>query len=72
MAFLPQILFLVLTLVSVWLFSKKAIEIKRNIFLGKPEDLNNHAQERWRNLFLLALGQKKMFQNPLVAVMHLV
>jgi ferredoxin len=72
MAFLPQILFLVLTVVSVWLFSKKAIEIKRNIFLGKPEDLNNHPHERWRNLFLLALGQKKMFQNPLVAVMHLV
>ncbi|OYU55322.1 MAG: Fe-S oxidoreductase [Chitinophagaceae bacterium BSSC1] len=72
MALLPQILFLVLTLVSVWLFSKKAIEIKRNIFLGKPEDLNNHPQERWRNLFLLALGQKKMFKNPLVAVMHLV
>lgn len=72
MAFLPQILFLVLTLVSVWLFSKKAIEIKRNIFLGKPEDLNDQPQERWKNLFLLALGQKKMFKNPLVAIMHLV
>ncbi len=72
MAFLPQILFLFLTLVSVWLFSKKAIEIKRNIFLGKPEDLNNHQQERWKNLVLLALGQKKMFKNPLVAVLHLI
>ena len=72
MAFLPQILFLLLTLVSVWLFSKKAIEIKRNIFLGKPEDLNDQPQKRWKNLFLLALGQKKMFKNPLVAIMHLV
>jgi ferredoxin len=72
MAFLPQILFLILTAVAIWLFSKKAIEIKRNIFLGKPEDLNNHPQERWKNLFLLALGQKKMFKNPLVAIMHLV
>jgi ferredoxin len=72
MAFLPQILFLVLTLFSVWLFSKKALEIKRNIFLGKSEDLNNRPQERWKNLVLLALGQKKMFKNSLVAIMHLV
>lgn len=72
MALLPQILFLILTVVAIWLFSKKAIEIKRNIFLGKPEDLNNNPEQRWKNLFLLALGQKKMFKNPLVAIMHLV
>ncbi len=57
MALLPQFLFLLLTLVAIWLFSKKAIEIKRNIFLGKPEDLNNNPEQRWKNLFLLALGQ---------------
>ncbi len=72
MALVPQILFLILTVVAIWLFRKKAIEIKRNIFLGRPEDLNNHSSERWKNLFLLALGQKKMFKNPLVAIMHLV
>ncbi len=71
MAILQQILFLVLTGVSVWLFSKKAGEIKRNIFLGLPETLNDQPSLRWKNLFLLALGQKKMFKNPLVAVMHL-
>src|SRR5204863_10041797 len=26
--------------------------------------------ERWKNVLLLAFGQKKMFRNPLVAVMH--
>jgi ferredoxin len=71
MAILQQILFLVLTGVSVWLFSKKAGEIKRNIFLGLPETLNDQPSLRWKNFFLLALGQKKMFKNPLVAVMHL-
>ena len=71
MAILQQILFLVMTGVSVWLFSKKAGEIKRNIFLGLPETLNDQPSLRWKNLFLLALGQKKMFKNPLVAVMHL-
>ena len=72
MNILQQILFLVLTGVSVWIFSKKAGEIKRNIFLGLPEDLNDNPSARWRNLFLLALGQKKMFKNPMVAVMHLI
>jgi heterodisulfide reductase subunit C len=71
MAILQQILFLALTGVSVWLFSKKAGEIKRNIFLGLPENLNDNASARFKNLIFLALGQKKMFQNPLVAVMHL-
>jgi len=72
MNILQQILFLVLTGVSVWIFSKKAGEIKRNIFLGLPEDLNDNPSARWKNLFLLALGQKKMFKNPMVAVMHLI
>lgn len=72
MAILQQILFLALTGFSVWLFSKNAGEIKRNIFLGLPEDLSDNPSARWKNLFLLALGQKKMFKNPLVAVMHLV
>jgi ferredoxin len=72
MTIIQQILFLILTGVSVWFFSKKVVEIKRNIFLGLPEDLNDQPSARWKNLFLLALGQKKMFQNPLVAVMHLV
>lgn len=72
MAILQQILFLALALFSVWLFTKNASQIKRNIFLGLPEDLSDNPSARWKNLFLLALGQKKMFKNPLVAVMHLV
>ena len=26
--------------------------------------------QRWKNVLLLAFGQKKMFRNPLVAVLH--
>jgi ferredoxin len=72
MHYLPQIVFVLLTGVAVWLFSKKAGEIRRNILLGKDEDLSDNPAIRWRNLVLLALGQKKMFNNPLVAVMHLI
>ncbi len=47
------------------------MEIRRNILLGRDENLNDRPNERWRNLMLNALGQKKMFKNPLVAVLHL-
>ncbi|MBI2273235.1 MAG: (Fe-S)-binding protein [Bacteroidetes bacterium] len=72
MHYLPQILFLVLSAIAVGLFAKKAGEIRRNILLGKDENLTDQPAKRWRNLLLLALGQKKMFHNPLVAVMHFV
>ena len=72
MQFIPQILFLALSGIAIFLFAKKAIEIRRNILLGKKEDLNDNQPQRWKNLLILALGQKKMFKNPLVAVMHLI
>lgn len=72
MQYLSQILFVALTAVAVWLFAKKAGAIRRNILLGKDENLNDHPAKRWKNLVLLTLGQKKMFKNPLVAIMHLI
>jgi heterodisulfide reductase subunit C len=72
MQIVQQILFLLITVVAVWMFSKKIAEIRRNIFLGKKEEMGGDNATRWRNVLLLALGQKKMFRYPLVAVMHLV
>ena len=69
---LQQIAFIALVTIAIYLFSKKVNRIKRNILLGKEEDLNNQKTLRWKNVLLLALGQKKMFKNPLVACLHLV
>jgi len=67
-----QILFIALLGFAGWLFAKNISQIRRNILLGREEDLSDNKDLRWKNLLLLALGQKKMFKNPLVAVMHLV
>lgn len=67
-----QFLFIALVAVAVWLFSKKVKEIKRNINLGRDEQINDNTAQRWRNVLLLAFGQKKMFKNPLVALMHFI
>lgn len=72
MHLLPQIIFIAFAAFAGWLFTKNILQIRRNILLGQPEDLTNNPARRWRNLVLLALGQKKMFKNKLVAVMHLV
>jgi heterodisulfide reductase subunit C len=72
MQYIPQIAFILLTITAVYLFVRKALEIKRNIFLGRDEDFSDNPGERWKNVFLLAFGQKKMFKYPLVAVMHFI
>lgn len=72
MLFLQQILFGLCAAAGSFLFAKNISQIRRNIFLGRPEDLSDNSGARWRNVLLLALGQKKMFRNPLVAVLHFV
>jgi heterodisulfide reductase subunit C len=67
-----QILFVLISAAAIFLFSKKVKEISRNIKLGRDEDLNDNPSQRWRNVVLLALGQKKMFRNPMVAVLHFI
>jgi len=72
MQFIPQVIFVLLAGFASWLFFKKASIIRRNILLGTAADYSGNTAARWKNLLLLALGQKKMFKNPLVAIMHLV
>lgn len=72
MEILAQVLFVVLLAISIFLFARKVRDIKANINLGKDEPYNDHPDQRWKNVLLLAFGQKKMFRKPLVALMHFV
>lgn len=42
-----------------------------NIMLGKSEAVTGPAAERWKNMTLVALGQRKMFKRIVPAVLHL-
>ncbi len=64
--------FVIVTILAFFLFGKKILSIRKNILLGKDINLNDQPAKRWKNVFLLALGQKKMFRNPLVAILHLI
>ncbi len=72
MVLLQQILFVLVAATAIGLFAKKAGQIRRNILLGHDEDFSDNSAARWKNMLLLAFGQKKMFRNPLVAMIHLV
>jgi heterodisulfide reductase subunit C len=72
MAIISALLFSLITFVAIFLFSKQLLAIKRNIAIGKEVNLNDQPGKRWKHVFLLALGQKKMFRNPLVAILHII
>ena len=72
MALIEQVLFFLVLVAAIWFFSRKVKFIRRNILLGKDAAYNDQPALRWKNLLLLALGQKKMFRKPLVAFMHFV
>ena len=65
-----QILFIVLAATATWIFIRKVSFINRNIKLGRDEELKDNPGARWRNTLLMAFGQKRMFDKPLIGIMH--
>lgn len=72
MSYIAQLLFILILVVATWLFARKVKEISANINLGKDEDYSDRPAERWKNVLLIAFGQKKMFRKPFVAILHFV
>lgn len=70
MQIVQQILFILVSAFAIWFFTKKIKQIRRNILLGRDQDLSDNKGQRWKNVLLLAFGQKIMFRKPLVAVLH--
>ncbi|MFN6946873.1 MAG: 4Fe-4S dicluster domain-containing protein, partial [Cytophagaceae bacterium] len=71
MVYLPQIIFIIIFGVTAFYVTKSIVRIRKNILLGRPADLNDQPGRRLKTMVLYALGQKKMFQRPLPAVLHL-
>jgi hypothetical protein len=70
MTILQQVAFLIVLGVAVFFVRKRALRIKGNIALGKHEEVTGDTSERWKNVLLVAFGQKKMFKRPLPAIFH--
>ena len=66
-----SILFITVFSLSCMLFYRNIKKIIRNINLGKKIGDVKNKPKRWKQVFLIAFGQKKMFKKPLVAFLHL-
>lgn len=72
MEIFQQILFIVAIGSTAWFITRRIQLISRAIKLGRSENRFDHADERLKTMLLVAFGQKKMFTNPLVGIMHFV
>ncbi len=72
MEIFQQILFVAALAAVAWFITQRIRLISRAINLGRPENRFDHADERLKTMLLVAFGQKKMFTNVLVGVMHFV
>jgi heterodisulfide reductase subunit C len=72
MQIVQQLLFAVALGMTAWLIAKRLGIIKKTIQLGKPEKRTDRPNERLSTMLRVAFGQKKMFDRPIVGIMHFV
>src|SRR5678809_1182832 len=70
MHIVQQVVFVVVLAVAVWLVRARVIRIRSTIKIGKETNIDGDSGERWKNVLLVAFGQKKMFKRPLPAILH--
>ena len=68
---MESILFIIITIIAFGFATKQFLKIRRNVLLGKDIDISDNSGERFKNVLLIAFGQKKMFQRWIPAVLHL-
>ena len=66
-----QILFILVLGIAGYFLVKSISRIKRNINLGRDESLSDQPMLRFKQMLLVAFGQKKMFSRPIPAILHL-
>ena len=72
MAYLPNLIFFILVVSSLGLFTRNLKRIIRNINLGKDLDRNDSPSIRMKNMFRVAFGQTKMVSRPIAGILHLI
>ena len=68
---LQQILFVLIAIAAFGYAGKQYMKIRRNILLGQDEDYPRDSGQSWKNMLLIAFGQKKMFKRWIPAMFHL-
>lgn len=69
---ISQILFILLTAVAVYFFTRNILKIRRNILLGRDIDISDNKPARLKTMLRVAFGQSKMAARPVPFVLHFV
>lgn len=69
---LQQFLFVGAIAIVAFVVWSRVSFIAENIKRGKALDRTDRKDERMKNMLLIAFGQRKMFEKPLVGIMHFV
>lgn len=70
MQLLPQVVFALVVGLVGWMMVRRIRSIQQTIQLGRAEDLTDQPGLRWRTMFRIAFGQQRMFDRPLVGLLH--
>lgn len=68
---ITAIIFGILLIAGGGFFTWNVMKIRQNILLGRDVNRTDKPKERLKMMTLVALGQKKMFQRPIPAILHL-
>ncbi len=68
---LQQLIFLILFVAVSFTAYRLYSRIYKTIKLGKDLDIKGDVSTRWKNVLLVAFGQKKMFKRFIPAILHL-
>lgn len=68
---ISNIIFVILFVGAMTFFALQIKRIAGNIKMGKDVDRSDNKSERFKTMMLVAFGQKKMFQRPIPALLHL-
>lgn len=71
MQLLPQVVFALVVGFVGWMMVRRIRSIQQTIQLGRAEDLTDQPGLRWRTMLRIAFGQQRMFDRPLVGILHL-
>lgn len=69
---ISSVIFLLAFAIAVWWFTSNVGRIRRNILLGRDEQINDRKGERWALMTKVALGQSKMVVKPIAGLLHII
>jgi heterodisulfide reductase subunit C len=72
MAYIDNVLFVILLAAGFGFFAKNVKKLVRNIRLGCDVNRSDNPSARWNNMAMIALGQSKMVRRPVAGFLHII